>query len=113
MPDARHGRGEILLAALTFSGLERVKKRPVVVLRDVGDDDLLVLPVTSHSPRSGHDMLVIDWQGAGLKLPSVIRCEKIATIARSTVVRRLGRLAEGDWQVVVTGVRAVLAEVLA
>ena len=41
----RHSPGEILLASLVFTSQARAKKRPVMVIRDAGDDDLLVVPV--------------------------------------------------------------------
>ena len=41
-----HSPAEILLAALVFTSQAGAKKRPVMVIRDTRDDDLLVAPVT-------------------------------------------------------------------
>lgn len=92
----RHQPGEILLATLIFSSQAGQKRRPVLVIQDPGDDDLLVAPVTSHGLRSAHDLTLNDWPQAGLRLPSVVRLEKLATIEKGTVVRVLGRLSVAD-----------------
>lgn len=91
-----HTQGDVLLAWLVFSGGQGTKRRPVLVVHDFGDDDLLVLPVTSHPARVGTDVTLADWAGAGLKLPSTVRAEKLATIEKSCVVRQLGALSPAD-----------------
>jgi mRNA interferase MazF len=89
-------QGEVLLAWLVFSDGQGTKRRPVLVVQDFGDDDLLVVPVTSHPVRSRADVALSDWKAAGLRLPSTIRVEKFATIEKSCVARRLGRLTETE-----------------
>jgi mRNA interferase MazF len=92
----RYLPGEVLLASLVFTAQDGIKKRPVLVVHDPGDDDLLVVPVTSHAARSAWDIVLTDWRQAGLRLPSVVRMEKLATIARNTVNRSLGKLSAAD-----------------
>ena len=72
---AAHTQGEVLLAWLVFSDGQGAKRRPVLVVHDFGDDDLLVAPITSQAARVCADVGLSDWQGAGLKLPSVVRLE--------------------------------------
>ncbi len=62
-----------------------------------GDDDLLVVPVTGQAVRVAYDVILRDWKAAGLRLPSVARLEKLATIERTTVLRSLGRTSAEDW----------------
>jgi len=88
--------GEVLLATVPFSDGSGLKKRPILVVHDLGDADLLVVPVTSHPPRSAEDVVVNDWSGAGLRLPSTARMAKLATLAKTSVARPMGRLAPGD-----------------
>jgi mRNA interferase MazF len=85
-----HIQGEVLLAWLVFSDGQGAKRRPVLVLHDFGDDDLLVAPVTSQRARTAADLVLTDWQSAGLQLPSTVRTEKLATISKSCVARKLG-----------------------
>src|SRR5947207_4223413 len=89
-------QGEVLLASLVFSDGRGRKRRPVLVVRDFGDADLLVVPITSHQPRIATDVFLSDWRGAGLRLPSTVRAEKLATIDKSCVVQKLGALVPSD-----------------
>ena len=104
-----YAQGEVLLALLVFSDGQGAKRRPVLVVWNFGDADLLVAPVTSHPARMEADLVLSDWSNAGLKLPSTVRCEKLATISKSCVVRKLGVLRPPD----LAGVRGKLAEVFA
>lgn len=90
-------QGEVLLALLAFSDAQGSKRRPVMVVHDFGDEDLLVVPVTSHPARGGADVVLNQWREAGLKLPSTVRLEKLATINKSCVARKLGVLAPKDF----------------
>ena len=83
----------MLLAGLVFSDGQGAKRRPVLVIHDFGDDDLLVVPITSQHARVQTDLILPNWKNAGLKLPSIVRVEKLATIAKSSVVRKLGAIS--------------------
>jgi len=89
--------GDILLVPVVFSDGSGYKKRPVVIVYDSGDADLLVAPVTSQAARSSRDVSVDNWQRAGLRLPSIVRIEKLATVEKTTIVKKMGRLAPDDW----------------
>lgn len=91
--------GDVLLVPLVFSDATQSKRRPVLVVADTGDADLLVVPVTSHNPRTVDDVGLLDWNSAGLRLPSTSRMAKLATVAKRTVIRGLGRLSERDAQI--------------
>lgn len=88
--------GDVLLVTLSYSSQMGVKKRPVIVLRDAGDADVLVAPVTSQAARVAYDVALADWPQEGLKLPSLVRTEKLATVEKSAVVRVLGKLSARD-----------------
>jgi mRNA interferase MazF len=94
---AAHTQGEVLLAWLVFSDGQGAKRRPVLVVHDFGDEDLLVVPITSQAARVSADVVLSNWQGAGLKLPSVVRMEKLATISKSSVARKLGALPAAEF----------------
>ena len=105
-------QGEILLVTMLFTDGRAAKKRPVMVVFDGGDDDLLVAPVTSRSPRSLRDVALAQWQKAGLRLASIVRLEKLATVEKSTVIRRLGRIEPGDWASVKLVLNRFFADIL-
>jgi mRNA interferase MazF len=90
--------GDVLLVPIRFSDATGEKKRPVLVVRDTGDADLLVVPITSHPPRAFEDVTLPNWRSAGLRLPSTVRMAKFATVARSSVIRQLGSLTDQDAQ---------------
>lgn len=93
---ANHPQGEVLLAWLVFSDGQGSKRRPVLVVHNFGDDDVLVVPVTSHPTRTASDVMVAKWKEAGLKLPSTMRVDKLATVSKKCLERNLGRLGPED-----------------
>jgi mRNA interferase MazF len=107
-----YSQGEVLLARLVFSDGQGAKRRPVLVVHDFGDDDLLVVPVTSQAARGSADVVLANWQDAGLRLPSVVRVEKLATIAESCVARKLGQLPAGELTRVQETLAAVFKKIL-
>ena len=104
--------GDILLVPVVFSDGSGHKKRPVVIIYDGGDADLLVAPVTSQAARSVRDVAVVDWQAAGLRLPSVVRLEKLATVDKSTVIRHMGKIPP-NWKSTKSALKQFFAEILA
>ncbi len=86
----------LLLNVFPFSNLQEAKKRPAVVLADIGDQDIVLARMTSESPRDTYDLEIPHWKDCGLLLPTCIRLSKIATLNRRLVVRKLGRLGSPD-----------------
>jgi len=84
--------GEILLLKFPYTEGVGEAKRPVVVLAQTDVKDIVVAKVTSAEPRGRYDVVIDDWQKAGLLFPSVVRVDKLATLAKSRVVKRLGIL---------------------
>ncbi len=87
--------GEILLCAFPFSN-GQIKKRPALVVLDYGDNDVLVSRITSHIPQNEFDYNIVEWQTAGLLLPSTIRASKIVHLEKIYLERSLGRLEQSD-----------------
>jgi mRNA interferase MazF len=86
--------GEIYLLKFPFSGGEKVKKRPVLVILDTGDNDMVVCRITSKIYGSEFDFKIEDWKKSGLKLPSVIRLHKLATLEKDLIDKKLGQINE-------------------
>jgi mRNA-degrading endonuclease toxin of MazEF toxin-antitoxin module len=74
----------------------RYKTRPVMVVLDIADDDLVVAPITSVQRRGTGDLPLVQWRQAGLSVPSVVRLAKPTLIPKRSVLRGLGRLAAMD-----------------
>jgi mRNA interferase MazF len=101
----RYRPGEVVLLSLPFTGGMGAKRRPAVVLLDVDDADIVVVPVTSQLMRTRFDVALRDWQQAGLRLPSIVRVDKPAALERRLVDRVLGALTDRDWADVRAAVR--------
>jgi len=84
--------GEILLLRFPYSEGVGEARRPAVVLAQTDIEDIVVSKVTSVEQRGKYDIVIEDWQRAGLILPSVVRIDKLATLSKSRVIRRLGQL---------------------
>jgi mRNA interferase MazF len=90
--------GSIILARFPFTDLSGAKTRPALVVSTANDRraDLVVCFITS-VPRSGPDMAPLEaLPGTGLKVASVVRFDKIATLDRSVVVGPIGA-APSNW----------------
>jgi mRNA interferase MazF len=94
---ASYRPSEIILIGFPFTGSPTVKKRPALVLLDTGDADLLVARVTSQIARTPFDIEIVEWKRAGLALPSIVRLDKLATLEKAQVERKLGTLIRSDW----------------
>jgi len=90
--------GSIVLTRFPFTDLSGDKRRPALVVSRDNDrrPDLVVAFITS-VPRSGPDTAPINPDpGTGLKVPSVVRFDKLATLERSVIAGKLGD-APASW----------------
>jgi mRNA interferase MazF len=95
--------GDVVLVPFPFTDQSAVKKRPAVVISSSSyhraRPDLLIMAVTSQArPATAVGELHLkDWKAAGLIKPSSVKAV-ITTIERNLVLKRLGRLKDGDQQ---------------
>jgi mRNA interferase MazF len=89
--------GDLILVPFPFTDQSTSKKRPAVVISGANyhrkRPDYVIMAVTSRMrsvPMLG-EVIVQDWQQAGLLRPSMIK-PVMATIERGLVLRRLGSL---------------------
>ena len=88
--------GDVVLVHFPQSGTAARKQRPGIVILDIGDSDLVIVPVTSKPRNQPGDVSLGSLAGTGLVRPSWMRLEKVATLLKTDVVRRLGRLTPKD-----------------
>lgn len=91
---------DIILVQFPFTDFKSAKKRPALVIspdKFNKSDDLIIAFMTSQMDRSPQpgDYQIEDWKGASLPKPSLIRM-KLATISKSIVHKKLGRLSQID-----------------
>jgi mRNA interferase MazF len=87
-----HEFGSIVLARFPFTDLSGGKRRPaLVVSRDNQRRTDIVVCFITFVPRTGPDMaLIAAIPGTGLKVPSVVRFDKLATLDLAVIAGKLG-----------------------
>ncbi|NEO53773.1 MAG: type II toxin-antitoxin system PemK/MazF family toxin [Okeania sp. SIO3B5] len=105
--------GDVILVPFPFTNQTTSKKRPAVVVSSgiyqSQYADLIIMAITSQNKLiSGvGEVIVTEWSNAGLVKPSVIK-PVIATIEKGLIIRKLGKLENGDRQ----GLKNALSEIL-
>jgi mRNA interferase MazF len=84
--------GDIVLIKFPFSDGLSFKKRPALVINDMDDGDIIVCRITSQIYKSDYDIYLETWKESGLRLPSVIRVHKLATLSKDMVETIMGRI---------------------
>jgi mRNA interferase MazF len=88
---ANYKFGEIVLIKFPFTDNLTFKKRPALILKDTNDGDVIVARITSKSYNTEYDIQLMDWSQSGLKLPSVVRVHKLASIEKNMIDVSLGK----------------------
>ena len=86
--------GAILLLKFPFADSVNCKRRPALVIKDLEDGDVLVCRITSKIYKSKYDIYLDDWLKFGLKLPSVVRVHKMATLEKDMIEIIMGQIDE-------------------
>ena len=107
--------GDVILVPFPFTNQTTSKKRPaVVVSSDIYHSqyvDLIIMAITSQNKLiSGvGEIIVTEWSNTGLVKPSVIK-PVIATIEKGLIIRKLGKLENGDRQALKNALSEILGE---
>jgi mRNA interferase MazF len=86
--------GEIVLLKFPFSDGKTFKRRPALVINDFDDGDIIVCRITSQIYKTKNDIYIKNWEKAGLRLPSVIRVHKLATLEKDMIEIVIGKIDE-------------------
>lgn len=84
--------GQIVLLRFPFTDGISFKRRPALIINDCGDGDVIVCRITSKIYHSEFDIEIKNLEKSGLKLPSVIRVHKIATLEKNLVELKMGQI---------------------
>ena len=84
--------GDVVLIKFPFTSGKTYKKRPALIINDFEDGDIIVCRITSQLYKSKNDIYIDEWEKSGLKLPSVIRVHKIATLEKDMIGVIMGQL---------------------
>ncbi|MFH0775813.1 MAG: type II toxin-antitoxin system PemK/MazF family toxin [bacterium] len=94
--------GEVVLVDFPQSGNGYRKRRPALVVLDIGDADVVLAPITTKERFGQGDYKLIDWSSIGLLQKSWIRLAKIVCLDKSDITHRLGWLTDYDKNMLVT-----------
>lgn len=89
-------KGDILLTNFPFTDLSGSKLRPAVILCEQRHDLTLAFITTQIQWQETTDLLLIPNLVNGLKVHSLIRTAKIATLDRTLAAGLLGRLSSNE-----------------
>lgn len=92
-------KGKIVLVPFPFTDLSAAKLRPALVLVE-SETDSVVAFISSRIPREPATTEVLipqehrDFRLTGLKTASVVKLDKVATVARSIILGEIGEIGE-------------------
>jgi mRNA interferase MazF len=84
--------GDIVLLKFPFIDGKNYKRRPAIIINDFDDGDIIVCRITSQIYETPFDVYLDSWEKSGLKLPSVIRVHKLATLEKDLVEATMGKI---------------------
>jgi mRNA interferase MazF len=84
--------GQVVLLRFPFTDGISFKRRPALIINDCGDGDVIVCRITSKIYHSNFDIEIKNLDKSGLRLPSVIRIHKIATLEKDLVELKMGEI---------------------
>ncbi|MDP3180567.1 MAG: type II toxin-antitoxin system PemK/MazF family toxin [Bacteroidota bacterium] len=87
--------GQIVLLKFPFTDGISFKRRPALIIQESDDGDVIVCRITSKIYQSDFDIGIYNLEKSGLKLPSVIRVHKIATLEKNLVELKMGQIGTG------------------
>jgi|SRR3989338_10291180 len=93
--------GDVVLVIFSQSDGNK-KQRPALVVLDTGDDDIILVPITTTERKSKGDFKIKNWKQSGLLLDSWVRLAKISCLSKNDIQRQLGAFSVGDRKTVVS-----------
>ncbi len=91
-------QGEIILIPIPFTNLNSTKKRPVLILSNSiynkATNDIITVAITSNIRGLNYEVVIDqeDMDEGNLKRMSCIRSDKIYTLSKELIVKRIGKI---------------------
>jgi mRNA interferase MazF len=107
--------GDVVLVPFPFTDQTTKKMRPAAVVSSTKYNqkrpDIVLMAITSQTapPLSFGDLHLVHWNEAGLLKPSLIK-PIFASIEKTLILRKLGRIAEGDRRLLQANLEKLLGE---
>lgn len=94
---------DIILVPVSFSDGSGYKKRPALIISNDrfngSSDDVVACSITSNMENHANLVRIMpeDWKG-GLYSESGVKADSVQTIAKSIVIKKIGRLGSGRFR---------------
>jgi len=98
-------KGTVILIPFPFTDLTGSKIRPAVVLTHNEIDVTICFVTSAYKLKTEYDISVLPSERNGLKVASVVRISKIATIDSALVLGELGELSNSEIERLDKGLR--------
>jgi mRNA interferase MazF len=101
-----YSKNDVVLVRYPFSDLSGSKIRPAIVVHAPHpSQDTFIIPLTSKTAGLLPGEFVLgDWATAGLNVPTAVK-RGLYTIHQALIIKRIGRLAQGDAHLVEQSLR--------
>ncbi len=82
--------GDIIVIPFPYTDLSQFKKRPGLILKDLGNEDYLLAMITSKSYDSPYTLLINtdDFFSVSLPVESYIRCNRLFEVNSSIIIKK-------------------------
>lgn len=101
-------KGDIVLIPFPFTDLTGNKLRPALILVDNTTDITACFITTQTKWKENTDIDLLPSFQNGIKKPSVIRLNKIATLDKALIIGRLGSLETADMELLNKNLKILL-----
>ncbi|OSS41403.1 hypothetical protein DESAMIL20_956 [Desulfurella amilsii] len=92
----KYAFGDVVVVSFPFTNLDKTIRRPALVLIDTGDEDIVVARITTHKHNEEMELEIENYREKGLLLSSFVRFNKIATLNRKDMYKKIGELSPSE-----------------
>ena len=103
-------KGDVVIAPFPYTDFTNFKRRPVLVVSDVGPRDSIVCEITSNVHGRTGDIAITqqDMQAGTLRAASWVRPGHLHTMDRSLFGRTVGRLSDAKQAEIAAAIQSLL-----
>ena len=103
--------GEVVVLPFPQTNLQAGKRRPALVVADLGGDDLILCQITSQLRSDGNSipLAVTDFERGRLTMDSFIRPNRLFTVEQSVILYAAGKVKDSKLREVRAKIRDLFA----
>src|SRR3989344_7812639 len=101
--------GDIVVVPFPFTDLSSTRKRPALVLPNLEDDDIVICEITSVMRKDAYVVPLEnkDLESGKLRTDSIIRPNRILTIAKNKINYKFGKIKDSKLQEVLEKIKII------